>query len=140
MQDWPNRKLIHLKSNYYNVQEEFKKIEEIVSHVKSYVNTKITKAKLDTAAKTSDLITFIVVRMLVTIIFFFFIIFASDAAAYALGDYFGKEWIGFLFVSVFYLLVGLLIWFAKEKLLRIPIMNAIINRLFSREIDHNAEN
>lgn len=122
------------------MQEEFKKIEEIVSHFRKYVNTKITKAKLDAAAKTSDMITFIMVRMLVTVIFFFFIIFASDAAAYAIGDYFGKTWLGFLLVAGFYLLAALLIWFAKERLLRIPIMNTIINRLFTHEIDHDEEN
>lgn len=122
------------------MQEEFRKIEEIVSHFKSYVNTKITRAKLDAAAKTSDMITFIVVRIMVTIIFFFFIIFASDAAAYAIGDYFGKVWLGFLLVAAFYLLAGLLMWFAREKMLRIPIMNAIIYRLFNQEINPDEEN
>jgi CDP-diglyceride synthetase len=133
-------KPIHQIFNQYTVQEEFNKIEEIVSHFKKYVNTKITKAKLDTPAKTSDMITFMVVRMLVTVIFFIFIIFASDAAAYAIGDHFGKVWLGFLLVAAFYLMAGLLIWFSRERLLRIPIMNAIITRLFTHEIDHDKEN
>ena len=122
------------------MQEELKKIEEIVSHFKKYVNTKITKTKLDAAVKTSDMITFIVVRMLVTVVFFYFLIFASDAAAYAIGDYFRKVWLGFLMFAVFYLMAGLLIWFSRERLLRIPVMNAIINRLFTHEIDHDEEN
>jgi hypothetical protein len=31
------------------------------------------------------------------------------------------------------LLVGLIIWGAKEKLLRLPIMNAIIKKIFDKK-------
>jgi ABC-type glycerol-3-phosphate transport system permease component len=121
------------------VQQEFKKIEETVSHFKQYVDTKITKTKLDAAAKTSDVITYVVVGMLVTVIFFLFVIFVSDAAAYAIGNYFGKSWLGFLLVGGFYFLAGLLIWFSRERLLRIPIMNAIIERFFTQETEQDEE-
>ena len=37
---------------------------------------------------------------------------------------------GYAIVAAFYLFAGLITWFSREKLLRIPIMNSIIARLF----------
>jgi hypothetical protein len=115
------------------MQEEFKKIEETVEHFKIYLNTKIAQAKLSAAEKTSDLLSVFIAKTLVAFVLFFFVLFGSQAAAYGIGDYFGKTWMGFVFVAGFYLLAGLLIWLGRETLLQTPIMNAILRRLFINE-------
>jgi hypothetical protein len=112
------------------MQEEFKTMEETLDHLKSYVNTKISQVKLGAAEKASDMISVFVAKLLAALVLFFFFLFISLAVASGLGDYFGKPWLGYTIVAGFYLLAGFIIWFGRERLLRIPVMNAIIARLF----------
>jgi len=122
------------------MQEEFKIIEDSVEHFKKYLNTRIAQVKLGAAEKTSDILSVLIARLLVAVVFFFFILFASTAAAYSLGALMGAAWAGFLIVAAFYLLAGLIIWAARERLLRIPIMNRIIRRLFNNQPSTYEEN
>jgi hypothetical protein len=55
---------------------------------------------------------------------------ASIALSIVLGEWIGKIWAGFLVVACFNLLIGIIIWFAREKLIRVPVMNALIQQLF----------
>lgn len=113
--------------------EEFQKVENLAEHVKDYVNTRISLVKLQLAEKTSKLIAWIIAAVFLFFILLFFVIFLSLSAAHGIGDAFGKPWLGFLIIGGFYMLFGLLVWWGKEKLLRIPIMNAMIQQLFSEE-------
>jgi Putative Actinobacterial Holin-X, holin superfamily III len=122
------------------MHEEFKKIEEAAEHLKSYLNAKIAQMKLATAESISDMLSVFIAKMVAGCVFFIFILFVSIAAAYGLADYFGKLWMGFLTVGGIYLLAGMLIWFARERLLRLPIMNAIVKRLFIQEIEEDEKN
>lgn len=122
------------------MQEEFKKFEETVQHLKQYVNTKVAQAKLGAAESISDVASVFIAKMMAGFVFFLFVLFGSGAAALAIGDAFGKPWLGWLLVAGFYLLLGLIIWWARERILRIPIMNAIINRLFTRENSDHEKN
>ena len=121
------------------MKEEFKKIEETVDHLKRYVNTRISEVKLNVAEKTSDMLSVLIAKTLVAIVFFFFVLLGSEALAYGLGEYFGRNWLGFLIVAGFYLVAGVIIWKTREKTLRIPIMNGLIRRLFSKEINDDEE-
>ncbi|MFI5153967.1 MAG: phage holin family protein [Chitinophagales bacterium] len=119
------------------MREAFDKIEETMDHVKTYVNTRIAQAKLGAAEKASDMISIFIAKLMAACVLFFFVFFLSEAAAIGLGEYFGKAWLGYLMVAGIYLLLGLIIWFARERLLRIPIMNAIIARLFKNNTEQN---
>lgn len=122
------------------MQEEFKKIEETVEHLKSYVNIRVKQAKLGAAEKASDVLSVVITKMIVAVIFFCCILFASEALAYFLGTYFNSTWLGFLVVAVLYLIAAMVIRQGREKLIRMPIMNAIIDRLFTNETKQHEEN
>lgn len=111
----------------------FEQAQEMISHLKRYVNNKISQVKLTTAEKASEMISVFIAKIMVAILLLFFILFSSVAAAIAIGEYFGKSWLGFLFVASLYFIAGWVIWLGREKLIRLPIMNAIIARLFINE-------
>ena len=110
--------------------EEQKKIDDLLGHLRDYINTRIDEARLALAERASAVIALIIARTIVNIFFLLTLLFASIAAAYALGTWLGATWRGFLTVSAGYFLLGLIIWTAKERLIRIPIMNASIQQLF----------
>ena len=53
----------------------------------------------------------------------------------ALGQWLNNYWLGFLLVAGLYFLAGLIVWAAKERLIRIPVINAIIRQLFKNDND-----
>lgn len=113
------------------MKETFAKVEEMADHIKEYVNNRVTTVKLKTAEKSSKILAQIIALTVVIVIFLIFIVFAGIALAYALAKLTGEFYWGFLIVAVFFLLIAWLTWITKEKLIRLPIMNAILHQLFN---------
>jgi len=66
-------------------------------------------------------------------------VFLALSAAHGIGDALGRPWLGFLIVGVIFFLIALVVSKAKEKLFRIPIMNAIIRELFEQKEEQNGK-
>jgi len=115
------------------MSDEYNKIESLLGQAKEYVNTRIAQFKLSVAEKISKTMATVIAGLVVALVFFLFLVFAGIAAAIALGQWTGNMWLGFLIVAAVYLLVAIIVWKAKDRLLALPIMNAIIGRLFDEE-------
>jgi hypothetical protein len=115
------------------MENMFTKIEELISHIKEYADNRITNVKLSIAEKTSKLIAGLLAAIVVIFVLFFFVVFASIGLAYILSAWIGKMYAGFFIVAGLYLLAGIIIWIGKEKILRLPIMNAMIKKMFDKE-------
>jgi hypothetical protein len=115
------------------MEKAFARAEEIAGNIKEYINTRIESAKLGVAEKSSAIIANLVAGAIVAVVFFFFIIFAGIAVSFALGEWIGKIWAGFLIVALLYLLLGIVAWVARGKLIRLPVMNAMIKQLFKED-------
>ena len=115
------------------MSDEFNRIESLLGQAKEYVNTRIAQFKLSVAEKISKTMATVIAGLVVALVFFLFLVFAGIAAAIALGQWTGSMWLGFLIIAVVYLLVAIIVWKAKNRLLALPIMNAIIGRLFDEE-------
>lgn len=115
------------------MEKTFARVEELADHVKEYVNNRIASVKLSVAEKTSAVLSTIIAMVVVLTVFVFFIVFAGIALAFVFAKLTGEYYWGFLIVAGIYLLVGLLVWTLKEKLIRLPIMNAILQQLFKEE-------
>jgi len=117
------------------MSEIFTKVENLAAHVREYVNTKIDTVKLNAADKSSRILSNLIAGITVSVVFLLFIVFVSIAAALALSAWLEKSYIGFLIIAAFYLLAGIIVLKFKERLIRIPIMNAILKQLFKDNED-----
>lgn len=115
------------------MSDEFNRIESLLGQAKEYVNTRIAQFKLSVAEKISKTMATVIAGLAAALVFFLFLVFAGVAAAIALGQWVGYMWLGFLIMAVVYLLLAIIVWKAKDRLLALPIMNAIIGRLFDEE-------
>jgi len=111
--------------------EDLKKMEDLFDHTREYIHVRLDEAKLAVAEKISAVLSLLIATTVVNVIFLLCLIFASAAGAFALGQWWGSYWLGFLSVAGFYFLLGLFIWAAKERLIRTPVMNAILRQLFN---------
>lgn len=117
------------------MSDEFKKAESLLEQLKAYVNTRVSQAKLSVAEKASRLAATMIAMLVCALVFFLFLVLVCVAGAIAIGQWLGSIWLGFLIMGGLVLLVMLLIWLMRERLLRIPIMNALIEALFEKEDD-----
>ena len=115
------------------MEKTFERVEELADTIKEYVNTRINSVKLSVAEKSSAVIANVLAGLIVACVFVFFIIFASIALSFGLGEWIGKTWAGFLIVAGLYLLAGIIVWSGRGKIIRLPIMNAMIRQLFSKD-------
>ncbi len=109
------------------------KIEDLINQLRAYADTRIAIAKLEVARKSSQMLSSAIAIILVALIFFLFMLMISIAGAWALGKWFNSMPLGFLAMGVFYLVICIIIWASREKVLRLPIMNAMIKQLFPDE-------
>ena len=121
------------------METTFAKVEEMAVHVKEYVNNRIASVKLSAAEKSSKLMANVIAIAITMMVFVFFVVFASIALAYAFASLTGEFYWGFLIVAGIYLLLGVLVWLMKEKLLRLPIMNAMLQLLFKEDDELDEE-
>ena len=124
------------------MEKTFARLEELADTVKEYVNTRIEAVKLSAAEKTSAVMANVLAGVVVALVFVFFVIFASVALSLGLGEWIGKTWAGFLIVAGLYLLIGIVVWMARGKLIRLPLMNAMIQQLSGNneeEEDHEKD-
>jgi hypothetical protein len=115
------------------METTFGKVEELIETIKKYINNRITLIKLSVAEKTSSLIANLAAGIVVAVFFILFIVFASIALSIGIGDWIGKTWAGFLFVAFLYLLIGIVVWAARGRIIRLPLMNALIKQLFTSD-------
>lgn len=113
--------------------------EELAGSIRDYVNNRIESVKLGVAEKSSAIIANLVAGAIVLAVFFFFLLFGGFALSFALGAWLGKTWAGFLIVALLYLLLGIIIWSARTKLIRLPVMNGLIRQLMTKEAKDDYE-
>lgn len=121
------------------MNDTFSKANDLFAHAKEYVDNTIKNSKLSAAEKISGLLAFIIAGALVFSIFLFAILFAGFALAYLAADWTGHVYLGFLLAAVFFFLIGLIIWIAKNKLIQNPLLHVLLAKFFSDENENNNE-
>ncbi len=115
------------------LQEEFKKVEELALQIKAYIQTEIELIKLLFADKLSKILSNFLAIMVLIWLLLIGILFASLSLAFLIGERLGKMSTGFIIVSLIYLLLAVVIWYLRERIIRIPILNGILSQLFDSQ-------
>ena len=114
------------------MKETFAKIEELIDNAREYVDVSIESAKLSFAETCSAIVSHALAVFIITMMILFFVLFSSIALSVFLNECTGSAWLGFLIVAFLHLLLGSIVWISKERFIRLPIMNALIKKLFKK--------
>jgi hypothetical protein len=117
--------------------EIFKNVESLVAHFKDYVEIRIEQARLEVADKGSRAIAAVISSIIIFLVVFLIVLFASMGVAFILGEMWERMWLGFLAVSAFYIVVALIIWLMREKMIRIPMINSILKQMTIKAKDED---
>ena len=109
------------------------KAEDLVGSIKEYISTSIELGKLKAAEKASFMISNFAAAIAVAVIGIFFALFTGIALALLIGHWIGSAWVGFAIIGAFFLIIALVIWFGREKLIQLPVMNNLIHQFFKHD-------
>jgi Putative Actinobacterial Holin-X, holin superfamily III len=112
------------------MEKIFSQLQSLAEEVKEYVNVRISLVKLNVAETTSKIIANATAAVIAALIFLFFLFFASTGLALFLSSVIGNSYAGFLIVAGIYLVLGVVIWYSRGRLIQVPIMNAFIREMF----------
>ena len=104
-------------------------VESLIDRVKIYVETRIELLRLKAIDKSSSFLSLLISMIIVILMSFIFIILFSVGLALLIGEMLGKTYYGFFIVAGFYLLVGLILFAFRNKLLKTPIADSMIKNL-----------
>ena len=119
--------------------EDFKKVEDLVDHVREYVHVRVDEARLGLAERSSGVIATLISGAALAGMLAFSFLFICVAAGLLIGRVLDDLVVGFLIVATFDILLGLIIWWARKSLIRTPVMNAILQEFFEKKEDHEKD-
>ncbi len=111
------------------MEENKSNINNLVDHLKEYVETRIDLIKTDAADRLSTTASSIASIFILMITGLLFLLFVSVGCAWLITQYTGNAAIGFFSVAGFYLLVSLVVYAKRDSLIKIPVVNAILKQL-----------
>ncbi len=109
--------------------EENTNLDKLFVETKDYLETKIELSKLQAVEKGSEIAGTTVVGAMLLLFFTMVFLFGSIALAFLLSEQTGKYSLGFISVAGLYLILGLIVYLARESWIKKPITNLIIRKL-----------
>lgn len=115
--------------------EEKTRIESALKHLNDYFETRWKLFILNSSDKASDIISSIASVFLIALSMMFVLLFLSISTALWIGYSYGNTSLGFLYVGLFYLVVTIILFIFRHALIKIPVINKLLNAIYSDEKD-----
>jgi hypothetical protein len=111
------------------MEDKAKSLESLLNSATDYGKTTYELIKLKALDKTSDVVSSVVPHSVVLIILSSFTLFLNLGIAFWLGEILGKIFYGFMIISGFYFIIGVIIYFLMYKWLKKLVCNYVIKQM-----------
>jgi ABC-type multidrug transport system fused ATPase/permease subunit len=119
-------RLFTQKINQLKNTQEVSEFEKLYFRIKTFSSTSYELAKLKSLEVATSVATSLISVLSVTVMVVLFTIFFNIGMALWLGDLLGKVYYGFFIVAIFYLVVGVILYFFLRKWIKGPVSKLII--------------
>lgn len=113
------------------MEEQFKNFDTLIEKAEAYGKTTVELVKLKAVDKVADGTSSIVAWTAVIIALILFFITLNFGVALWLGELMGDIYIGFFVVAGFYGVVGLILYLFRNKWIKKPLNDSIINQMLN---------
>ncbi|MEN3322853.1 hypothetical protein VP395_03880 [Mariniflexile soesokkakense] len=118
-----------------------KSIDMLYEKAKKYTETSAELFALNTVDKTADVLSSLTSIVLIVIVVTMFTLFVNVGLSLFIGNLLDEYYLGFFIVSGFYLVLALVLYKFKDKIIKMPVANLIIAKLLkSKNSDFNIPN
>jgi Zn-dependent protease with chaperone function len=104
-------------------------LEELFEKLRDYADTRLDLFKLKSIHKVSGFTSSVIASLVLLTLLSTVLLCITIGAALLIGACIGKTYVGFFIVGAFYLLVGLVLYSMRGKLIKTPISNKLIKEL-----------
>jgi hypothetical protein len=108
-------------------------ISGLVENIRTYITSKVDLLLLTSVEKVARLQSSFITIIILLNIAGFTLLFITIAAAVWLGEIFNNYKIGFLFMAVFYLLLGIIVLVFRKQIIDKKVIRSLIKILFPKE-------
>jgi uncharacterized membrane protein YqjE len=105
------------------------RIDKLVGNVIECVETRFDLVQLDVQDKVSDIMASMASIALVGLMLAFTLLLLSIGVAIYISQRYNSSFIGFVYVSGFYLVAGILLYASRKRLIRLPVINMLLKRI-----------
>ena len=106
--------------------ETMNKIESLGLDAMNLAESKLNLWKLQAVDKSAKFTSAGVYSICLLLIGIFFVLMINIGAALWIGEILGKSYYGFFIVSIFYVILGIILYAFREQLVKTPIVNFFI--------------
>ena len=121
------------------MEEQKEQDKGLFNNIKEYANIRKELAMLTIAEKSSTAAAGAAAGGILAILAFFVFLFGSLTLGFYLSEKIGNTYSGFLIITGFYLLVALVVYFTQENLIKKPIENGVIKKIFKERNEGSYE-
>lgn len=101
----------------------------ILSKIESYIKTSLDIVKLQTIDRTADILSSFVSGIVLLMIVGTFLLSLNIGLSLWIGKLLGESFLGFLLISFLYLIIGIVVWFLRERTIEEPVSKHLLKRL-----------
>lgn len=108
-------------------------VELLLERAQAYTKTSIKLFKFKATEKIAKLVSNLASGFVIMTVLALFFVNLNIGIALLMGDWLGRLWMGFILLSGFYCLIGLIVYLFRDKWIKRPINNLIIRQLIDDE-------
>lgn len=112
-------------------------VETLFEKIEGYSKSKIQLFALNTIDKSADVVSSLATRLIITMVITMFVITVNIGIVFWIGELLGTYYYGFFIISIFYMLMGLLLYIFGNIWIKTPISNTIISQMLKQKIYEN---
>ena len=104
-------------------------VEELFYKLKDYGDTRLDLFKLKSINKVSGFLSSLITSVVLMVLLFLVVLCITIGAALLLGSLTGSAYYGFFIMAGIYIIIGLVLFYNKDKAIKTPISNKLIKDL-----------
>lgn len=104
-------------------------VEELFYKLKEYVDIRLDLFRLKSVNKISGILSTLMVVLILVILLFLVMICLTIGIALLIGAWLGKAYYGFFIIGGIYIIIGLVLYYGRDKYLKKPVSDKLIKEL-----------
>lgn len=104
-------------------------VDKLYEKAKTYTETSAELWALKATDKSADVLSSLTAIICIVIVVAMFTLFVNIGLGLLIGNLLNRYYLGFFIVSAFYLVLGLVLYFYRNTLIKTPVANSIIAKL-----------
>ncbi len=109
-------------------------IEKLIEKAEIYSKTTLELCKYEAVYKSADIFSNLAVKLAISVVVVLFLLLVNVGLSLCIGQYLGQTYLGFFVIAFVYLCLAFLLYIFREKWVKNPVSNFIINKMKNENI------